>query len=600
MNDNLNLEKIGRNSISKIMSNLQKVNNNNNYFINKISKESPKLKEEIKRLMTKNMSLSVESEEQKKIINMLKNKEKECINLQATITEKTKEIQILNDLLLNERQNFQDDLRKQEIKYENELLNKKREYDTMKHKINNFNKMNGLNDILYAKVLELEKKIEVLKKEEEDKMNNKEIEYTNKIDKYKKRLIDFLKKDKKKDDSETSFSNKLNILHIQELIGEIEFQNKEVNSLLKERKDLKIKILNLSNDVSIYKIMVLILTRKNEDYQKKLKDLYKSIPKSSINKDKVSLHFKSQKNILNTDNNKNINNKEILDKKLKIYSPLLRNKNIFFDLNHMMSKSKTKKNINDTSKNNTNVYNLLPMTLNSEGIETNISKIKTKELISEKKEKEKYKDLFQHYKDKYDAIIKKFKNLFNMYNDTLEKIYNEEIDKEASDIKININDFKDAKFENMTPEQKYSILIKLINNISPLICKKDFEENSFRNKVLKVKQKYNLLDGINQSIFSQTQKSFEINEKNNSVNKNSVNSPCTNTISTYFSPDSFKSGRKKIFNLQKYNINKYNKNYSTLIKYSKEKRHIDLSQDLKIPKFKSNGDGFHNILFTFN
>ena len=187
-----------------------------------------------------------------------------------------------------------------------------------------------------------------------------------------------------------------------------------------------------------------------------------------------------------------------------------------------------------------------------------------------------------------------------MYNDTLERIYNEEIDKEASDIKININDFKDVKFENMTPEQKYSILIKLINNISPLICKKDFEENSFRNKVLKVKQKYNLIEGVNQSIFSQTQKSFEINEKNKSSNKNLVSSPCTNTISTYFSPDSMKSGRKKIFNLQKYNFNKYNKNYSTLIKYSKEKGHIDISQDIKIPKFNSKIDDLHNILFTFN
>jgi hypothetical protein len=394
-----------------------------------------------------------------------------------------------------------------------------------------------------------------------------------------------------------SFNNKLNILHIQELIGEIEFQNKEVNNLLKERKDLKIKILNLSNDINIYKIMILILTKKNEDYQKKLKDLYKSISQS--NKDKLSLNFQSQKNILKTEKNQSIN-KEIFDKKLKIYSPLLRNKNIFFDSNYIMSKSKTKKNIDDKSKNNTNIYNLLPMTQNLEGIETNVSKIKTRKLISEKKEKEKYKDLFLHYKDKYDTIIKKFNNIFNMYNDTLEKIYNEEINKEASDIKININDFKDAKFENMTPEQKYSILIKLINNISPIICKKDFEENSFRNKVLKVKQKYNFIDTVNQSIFSQTQKSFEISEKNKSSNKNLVNSTCTNTISTYFSPDSKKSERKKIFNIQKYNINKYNKNFSTLIKYSKEKGHIDISQDLKIPKIKSKVDDFHNILFTFN
>ena len=75
-----------------------------------------------------------------------------------------------------------------------------------------------------------------------------------------------------------------------------------------------------------------------------------------------------------------------------------------------------------------------------------------------------------------------------MYNEALQKIYNEEIIKKNKEhINININDFKEFKFENMTSEQKYAILIKLINNIAPLIYKKDLD-NLFMQNISKVKE----------------------------------------------------------------------------------------------------------------
>ena len=571
MNDNTNLNS----------NNSPQVNNN--YIINELNKENQKLKEKIKKLQASNMSISVQNEELKKIINLLKKKEKESEIIHGTITEKDNELEMIKSLILRERQNHQQDLRLKELSFENEILQMRREQDTMKQKIENFNKMNNLNDILYTKVLDLEKTIEELKKEEEMKLNNKEIEYNNKIDKYKKRLIDFLKKgDKQKDaDDQLALNNKLNILHIQELISEIEFQNHEVNNLLRERKDLKIKIINLSSDLNIYKIMVKTLAEKNDEFQKKLKLVYKPIT------DKFSLKYKSHKIISKTDNNVDIN-KEIFDKKFKIYSPISRKKNanLGFDLRITnKKKNKNKMFINNTISNNTS-----PTKLKLENDASISKRIKPNEFFNEKKEKEKFKDLYEFYKEKYEITIKKFKSIFEMYDNTLEKIYYEELNNKNNDISININDFKDFKFENMSPEHKYSILIKLINQIAPLICKKDFEENSFRDKVFKVKQKYNIFNVKNKSIFSKTQKSFELNEK--LINKEKIlKSPKGCTITTYISPEHKNNEEQKILN--------FNKHYSNLLKFTKYNGQNNISQNLKIPRFEYKINDIHNSPFTY-
>lgn len=556
-----------------------------NYKLNEIILENQTLKKELKKLELSNMSISVEKEELKKIINLLKNKERESQYLQEIITEKENEIENFRTIILNDRRNYEEDLRKAEKNFENALRHVKRDQDTVKHKIDNFNKMNHLNDILYSKVLELEQNIEDLKKEEEIKLNNKEIEYTNKMDKYKKRLIDFLKRGErqKEEEDQKSLNNKLNILHIQELIGEIEFQNQEVNNLLKEKKELKIKIMKLTNDLNIYKIMVLTLAQKNDEYQKKLKYLKKPI-KNKLNK--LTRSYKSDKNFPVTENNNNedIKNK-IFDKRFQLLSPSYRVKRIVSDYNidSNIKKGKNKIINNYTINNNESSKKKKLDSIDSSNRTGNSNKF-----INEKKEKEKYKDLYEFYKSKYDCIINKFKNIFNMYTEALEKIYKEENKKNNSEISININDFKDFKFEKMTFEQKYSILIKLINHLAPLVWKKDFEENSFIDSIFKVKQKYNIFNMKKNSIFSKTQKNFEEANKLKSKTEKLINSSDGCTISTYFSPSSKKNG------------NNFNRLYSSTLKFSKIKEYNILLNNIKIPQLiESKTNGFNKSPFKF-
>jgi hypothetical protein len=108
------------------------------------------------------------------------------------------------------------------------------------------------------------------------------------------------------------------------------------------------------------------------------------------------------------------------------------------------------------------------------------------------KEREKYKDSSHFYKDKLDLINSQYSRIMKMYNEALEKIYKEELDKNIENIILNIDDFKKFNFEKMKPEQKYAILIKLINHISPLVYKEDIENNSFIKSASTTKQKYKM------------------------------------------------------------------------------------------------------------
>ena len=556
---------------------------NNIFLLNEMKQENQKLRQQIEKLKKSNLTLSVEKEDLKRIINQLRSKENECLILQDIILQKEKEIENINNILLKERKDFQEDKRKTEVNYENELMHIKRDQDKDKRKIENFNKMNNLNDILYSKVLELEKNIEELKKEEEIKINNKEIEYNNKIDKYKKRLLDFLKRGGRNNDEENqlALNNKLNLLHIEELIEEIEFQNQEVNNLLKEKKELKLKIINLSNDLNIYKIMVLTLAQKNDEYQKKMKSI------KNYSKNRLTKNYKDNKTISITENIIENINKNIIDKKYNLFSPLCKKKNKMLACLDVGRENKERKKdvVNYTVNNNVESIKFGKIFNNTKTSKNNKNE-------NEKKIIEKYKDLYEFYKNKYDFIILKFTNIFNMYSDALEKIYNEEKNKNKNnnDISININDFKEFNFEKMTSDQKYSVLIKLINHISPLIWKKDLEEYSFRDNIFKVKQKYNIYNLKNNSIFSKTHQNFHKKNIFQSKEDSLVNSPKGCTISTYFSPPSQKKDDK----------NKFNKHCHSALRFSKIKGHHFILKNLRIPQFNEiKKDNINNSPFKY-
>jgi spastin len=141
-----------------------------------------------------------------------------------------------------------------------------------------------------------------MKCEEQTKLEELEIKYNKKMNNYKRKMIDFLKRNEKeraRNGTQIELNNKLNILHIQELVNEIEIQGVEVEDLLKERQELKFKIMQLNRDLNIYQKVIDILMKKNNAFQNKLKSINNSNNNNNNNNQNLSYYQNKLKKAYN-------------------------------------------------------------------------------------------------------------------------------------------------------------------------------------------------------------------------------------------------------------------------------------------------------------
>jgi hypothetical protein len=116
----------------------------------------------------------------------------------------------------------------------------------------------------------------------------------------------------------------------------------------------------------------------------------------------------------------------------------------------------------------------------------------TKELLNKEKIKENYRLKYETAQSKLNFINKKFSNILKLYDAALENIYNNYIDKNNQNIYLNLDDFTECDFEKMNPEQKYAVLVQMINNIFPIVNKNSIESELLNEKIPKIKTKYYL------------------------------------------------------------------------------------------------------------
>ena len=478
----------------------------------KLKVELSKNQQEILNLRKEISSLQeVNSRLRKKILDLLtliqeyKSKETQLSVTEENLKNMRNEYDSLKDSLLKDRANFRSELRLKDNIYNQDIIQTNLRTESLKHQVDNFNGIKKLNDILYIKNNELKKNIEELKWIEKTKLEEMQIKYNKKMNNYKRKMIEFLKRNEEeraKNGTQSELNNKLNILHIQELVNEIEIQGVEVEDLLKERQELKFKILQLNRDLYIYQKVIDILMKKNNTFQNKLKSIKKNNNNylqeyNSLSSDKKNKTEKEQKSYnLLTEPDKNILNANVIKLKKKKYKGFTHNEKILKIIKEKyIPKIPSKKIINTESNKDIKEMNQTKETYETDNKSfkcylENKNKDKVIEFLF--KEREKYKDSSHFYKDKLDLINSQYSRIMKMYNEALEKIYKEELDKNIENIILNIDDFKKFNFEKMKPEQKYAILIKLINHISPLVYKEDIENNSFIKSASTTKQKYKM------------------------------------------------------------------------------------------------------------
>ena len=483
--------------------------------------ENQKLRKEIESLKESNSLLRAKNLDLLNLIKIYKAKEFEQLAAEDNLKNMKNEYEDLKDSLLKERANFRFELRQKDNVYNQDIIQTNLRTESLKHQVENFNGMKKLNDILYIKNNELKKYIEEIKYNEKAKLEELEIKYNKKMNNYKRKMIEFLKRNEEeraKNGTQSELNNKLNILHIQELVNEIEIQGVEVEDLLKERQELKFKILQLNRDLNIYQQVFDIMMRKNNTFQNKLKSLknnnnikeYNSLSSNKTNKtdqNSYNLLTEPQKNTLN------VNVVKLKKHKYKGYTQnekflkIIKEKYVIKTGNKKILNTEANKINKDENNNKDNKDDI-----NNKSFKDYIhNKNRDKMIEYLFQEREKYKDSSQFYKDKLDVINSRYSNIMKMYKEILEKIYKEELEKNAENIILNLDEFKKFNFEQMKPEQKYAILIKLINHISPLVYKADLENDSFMKNISKTKEKYKV-NSFNISSQNSTKTPSQIND----------------------------------------------------------------------------------------
>ena len=287
-----------------------------------------------------------------------------------------------------------------------------------------------LNETQHKFILKLEEKIDQINQENEVKMNQLQIEHERHYLKLKKQMMDFIKKAQddmtKNNEGNLELNTKFGILYKNQMLNELEHQSLQIQELLKLKERHERQIFLLKQEIATHKAVEYIIGKKKDKYlelakkkfgenvdkAKSKKELVTKIPKLDINN-----------NIFNNNNN------------------CLTDRNSY---NHKIFRKMSKKDYNDY-KSLEKIY---------------------KELLDDYRFlKNKYNTL----KDKEKIYQEKYKGIINLYNEALEELLNDEDIKNRKNIYVNLKEFNKGNYENLTKEEKYYILVALINNILPLV-----------------------------------------------------------------------------------------------------------------------------------
>ena len=464
---------------------MENYNGNINNLEIQIRNEKKKIivmKKYIKELEEAYLNLESEYSILKTRYNSIVSKESDLKNLEISVNHKNKEIIQLKEIIQDLKIKHEQYVSKMDIQYERDVNQVKYFNESNLNKIELSTKIEKLNQLMYNKILQLENIIKTFEKKENERMIKKEIEFEKKLNETKKRMLDYINFGTNGKRINGRFSNlreKLNYLNHKELMNELEFQSFQIEDLLKQREHLDKIILEYKNDVKIHGEIEKKLAKKNKRYTDIIKVL--SFKNDFLNDNNIN-------------NSRNLKNERSIDLNK---TPRL-NKIIY-------------------SNSNRSIYLTKPIS-------------SQKESMFLQKEVENYKNKYYTLKDRLDSIYNQFSNIINLLDETLDKIYNDNNFSKIKEFYINIDDFKKCDFENLNPEQKYSIIVLIIRNLLPILninhinnldikykkIKTIFCDDKFvlTPKLEKNSQKYSF--DLSKESFLKNQSTNNNNKKNNS------------------------------------------------------------------------------------
>ena len=278
--------------------------NNTNNNENQIQTEQ-KLKEKIYQLKDRITELELEKKNNLLTISKLtvsKNEytelEKKNQSLKEDLVIKEELISELKNIIIKEQKDKNEEKRILENDFDSKLIYYKRIQDTNDYKESAASSIIKLNEVQHYSIIQLENKIDSMKKEYEDILKKKELDFENKYTELKKNMMEFLKNAQKNmfknNKRNLELNTKLGILYKNEMLNELENQSRLIEDLIKEKEKQKKEITLLKQELLIHKKVEEMINNKNNKF---LNIINKINIKINKKKDELnSTNFQKEKN----------------------------------------------------------------------------------------------------------------------------------------------------------------------------------------------------------------------------------------------------------------------------------------------------------------
>ena len=350
--------------------------------------------------------------------------------------QQEKEIENLKQKIIDQHKEFTEEKRIEEKKHLNEISKLKVTIDSYVQKTLRAN-MNELdNEKLNIQLDQLTKKYNFLSKKSEQDIIHKEIQNKIKFSKLKDKMIENIN-NTKEEVTELNMrymdvSTKLTLLQNHQLLVQLDYQSQQLDESTKKIEYLEKKIFDLNKDLEVHKEVEIAFAEKN----KKLTEELKKYKKKENKEIKLS-----EENTPNNNINKSIG-----------------------DSNNQQSSniSLISNNSNINKLNNNNDFTRI-LSLEKKII------ILEKKLESKKKEYNNLKEKNEHIENMIKNQEQKYSGLYHFLEDCLNNFFADENILKKKEIYINNESLRKFEFNNLTKQEKYSILIILMKYLMPLI-----------------------------------------------------------------------------------------------------------------------------------
>ena len=439
---------------------------------------------EIDRLKTEIIKLKLENSKLREKLNHYKFIENELNNEREHIIALNKEKYELMQKQNDEIKNYKSELEKLLNERDFEQLNYNKRLTIFEQKMGKVNELEMENKVYREELNDLKEKNKELEEKTSNKMKELEVNNLLKFKTIKKKIINDLKGAKEKffEISLKHMDVKSQLIYLQnnEILKEVDEQNKGVKKLIDENKKLKTKILYLEGQKETNENVQLELANKLNDKNKKNNNSLDTNLFNKKIKNKNKRYFNLKKNFLIKNTEKFLNSLIFSEKGAESHGISKDNKSITNKKNNislknidsnmkikLIKKNKNKSENNTLSKTEYNSINFKSESLTKDLIEDS-PHLKYKQIINRKNyEIENLHLKLDRLKNKISFFINKYKKLYDFLEECLNNFFDEI--KGEKYFNIDYEELIKFDFSKLKEKEKYSVLILLMNRLIPLI-----------------------------------------------------------------------------------------------------------------------------------